>query len=59
MPWHPKNLGSFGATGNSTFDMGIHILRIDSDEGEAGGSDRARWAPEQEENNQTGRDEAW
>lgn len=26
MPWHPKNLGSFGATGNSTFYMGFHIL---------------------------------
>lgn len=59
MPWHPKNLGSFGATGNSTFDMGFHILMTDSDEREAGGSERDKWAPQQEKNNKTGPDEAW
>lgn len=54
MLWHPKNLGSFGTTGNSTFDMGINILMIDSDESEADGSDRDQWAPEQEKNNKRG-----
>lgn len=53
----PLNLGTFGATRNGTFPMGTHILMMDSDGGEARGSDMDTWEPEQERNKKTGRDD--